>query len=139
MSLVRKLSFLSIQMTYTIEDVRNIRLTQTLLQVLSHYLYFIFKRYFKYKKVYKDLTLYDNGIEIGNSFIPYEYIVSFNDKSILLLADENLKPADSILKLNIKNINVNLMKNIKSNMYYHLKYNPVNLDMLTFKSVKVTL
>ena len=102
MSLVRKLSFLSIQMNYTIEDVRNIRLTRTLLQVLLHYLYFIFKRYTKYKKVYKDITLYDNGIEIENSFIPYEYIVSFSDESIMLLVDKNMKPADSILKLKFK-------------------------------------
>ena len=139
MALVRKLSFLSIQMNYTIEDVKNIRLTRTLIQVLMHYLYFVFKRYIKYKKVYKDLTLYDNGIEIENSFIPYEYIVSFNDESLIVLADENLKPADSLLKLKFKNVNDTLMKTIKNNMYYHLKYNKVNLDMLTYKSVKVSL
>ena len=139
MSLVRKLSFLSIQMNYTIEDVRNIRLTRTLLQVLLHYLYFIFKRYTKYKKVYKDITLYDNGIEIENSFIPYEYIVSFSDESIMLLVDKNMKPADSILKLKFKNVNNTLMKTIKNNMYYHLKYNKVNLDMLAYKSVKITI
>ena len=139
MSLVRKLSFLSIQMNYTIEDVRNIRLTRTLLQVLLHYLYFIFKRYTKYKKVYKDITLYDNGIEIENSFIPYEYIVSFSDESIILLVDKNMKPADSILKLKFKNVNNTLMKTIKNNMYYHLKYNKVNLDMLAYKSVKITI
>ena len=104
-----------------------------------HYLYFVFKRYIKYKKVYKDLTLYDNGIEIENSFIPYEYIVSFNDESLIVLADENLKPADSLLKLKFKNVNDTLMKTIKNNMYYHLKYNKVNLDMLTYKSVKVSL
>ena len=139
MALVRKLSFLSIQMNYTIEDVKNIRLTRTLIQVLMHYLYFVFKRYIKYKKVYKDLTLYDNGIEIENSFIPYEYIVSFNDESLVILADKNLKPADSLLKLKFKNVNDTLMKTIKNNMYYHLKYNKVNLDMLTYKSVKVSL
>ena len=140
MPLVRKLSFLCIQMNYTIEDVKNIRLTRTLLQVLLHYLYFVFKRYLrKYKKVYKNLTLYDNGIEIKNSFIPYEYIVSFNDESIILLADENLKPADSLIKIKLKEENCSLVKIIKNNMYYHLKYNKVNLEMLTYKSVKITL
>jgi hypothetical protein len=138
MTLVRKLSFLSIQMNYTIEDVKNIRLTRTLLQVLLHYLYYIFKRCIKYKKIYNDITLYDNGIEIKNSFIPYEYIVSFSNKSITLLVDENLKPADSVLKLKLEEDNT-LMKTIKNNMYYHLKYNKVNLDMLTYKSVKVSL
>ena len=139
MSLVRRLSFLSIQMNYTIEDVRNIRLTQTLFQVMIHYLYYIFKRYLKYKKVYKDIILYDNGIEIKKSFIPYEYIVSFDNKSMVLLADKNLNPADSLLIFNLPDETDGLMKIIKSNMYYHLKYNEVNLDMLTFKSVKVTL
>lgn len=139
MSLVRRLSFLSIQMNYTIEDVRNIRLTQTLFQVMIHYLYYIFKRYLKYKKIYKDIILYDNGIEIKKSFIPYEYIVSFDNKSMVLLADKNLNPADSLLIFNLPDETDGLMKIIKSNMYYHLKYNEVNLDMLTFKSVKVTL
>jgi len=140
MPLVRKLSFLCIQMNYTIEDVKNIRLTRTLLQVLLHYLYFVFKRYLgKYKKVYKNLTLYDDGIEIKNSFIPYEYIVSFNDESIILLADKNLKPADSLIKFKLKEENCSLVKIIKNNMYYHLKYNKVNLEMLTYKSVKITL
>ena len=126
-------------MNYTIEDVRNIRLTQTLFQVMIHYLYYIFKRYLKYKKVYKDIILYDNGIEIKKSFIPYEYIVSFDNKSMVLLADKNLNPADSLLIFNLPDETDGLMKIIKSNMYYHLKYNEVNLDMLTFKSVKVTL
>lgn len=139
MSLIRKLSFLSIQMNYTIEDVRNVRLTRTLFQVMIHYLYYIFKRYLKYKKIYKDIILYDNGIEIKNSFIPYEYIVSFNHESIVLLADENLKPADYLLKLNLPQETNELIKTIKSNMYYHLKYNEVNLDMLNFKSIKVTI
>ena len=139
MSLVRRLSFLSIQMNYTIEDVRNIRLTQTLFQVMIHYLYYIFKRYLKYKKVYKDIILYDNGIEIKKSFIPYEYIVSFDNKSMVLLADKNLNPADSLLIFNLPDETDGLMKIIKSNMYYHLKYNEVNLDMLNFKSIKVTL
>ena len=140
MTLVRKLSFLSIQMNYTIEDIRKIKLTRTIFQVLIHYLYYIFKRYFiKYKKVYKDIILYDNGIEIKKSFIPYEYIVSFDNKSMVLLADKNLNPADSLLIFNLPDETDGLMKIIKSNMYYHLKYNEVNLDMLTFKSVKVTL
>jgi hypothetical protein len=127
-------------MNYTIEDVRNIRLTQTLIQVMTHYLYYIFKRYFiKYKKVYKDIILYDDGIEIKNSFIPYEYIVSFDNKSMVLLVDKNLNPSDSLLVFNLPDETDGLMKIIKNNMYYHLKYNKVNLDMLTFKSVNVLL
>ena len=140
MTLVRKLSFLTIQMNYTIEDVRKIKLTRTIFQVFIHYLYFIFyKKYFFYKKVFKEMTLYDCGIEIKNSFIPYEYIVSFNDESIILLADKNLKPADSLIKFKLKEENCSLVKIIKNNMYYHLKYNNVNLEMLTYKSVKITL
>ena len=141
MTLVRKLSFLTIQMNYTIEDVRKIKLTRTIFQVLIHYLYYIFyKKYFFYKKVFKEMTLYDCGIEIKNSFIPYEYIVSFDIDSIIILAKyENKKfiPFDSLSKICIQDGSENLIKTLKNNMYYHLRYNEVNLEILQFKSVEI--
>jgi hypothetical protein len=79
-------------------------------------------------------------MQIKKSFVPYEYIVFFNNKSILLLAkeeDENIVPADSLLKVEFsENINSNIIKN---NLYYHLKYNNVNMDVLKFKCVKSKL
>ena len=143
MTLIRKLSFLTIQMNYTIEDVRNVKLTRTIFQVLIHYLYFIFyKKYFFYKKVFKEMTLYESGIEIKNSFIPYEYIVSFDIDSIIILAKyENKKfiPFDSLSTIYIHDGSKNLIKTLKNNMYYHLRYNDVNLEMLQFKSVKIII
>lgn len=143
MSLVRKLSFLSIQMNYTIEDVRTVKLTRTIFQVFFHYIYFmIIKRYFLYRKVFKDLTLYDDGIVIKNSFIPYEYVVSSNIKHIIILAkqvDQILIPFDSLLVIDLTDMNDNVLNIMRNNIYYHLKYNMINLEILNYKSIKISV
>jgi hypothetical protein len=133
-------------MNYTLDDIKSIKLTQTHLEFIIHYIYFTIIRYFiRYKKIYDNVILYDNGIEIDKSFIPYEYIVSIRHMSdhtnLVILAkkeeDGTLVPYDSILTINLKN--KYLANKIKSNLYYHLKYNDVNLDILTFNSIKVSI
>jgi len=129
-------------MNYTLDDVKNIKLSQTHLEFIIHYIYFTIIRYFiKYKKIYDNVILYDNGMQIDKSFIPYEYIVSINDTKLVLLAkleeDGTIVPCDSISSITLKN--KYLPKKIKSNLYYHLKYNDVNLDILTFKSIRVSI
>lgn len=152
MSLARKLSYLCIQMNYTMEDLKNIRLTQTFMEFILHYLYFVFLKYlYYYKKIYtidkKEFILFDNGIKIDTSFIPYEYIVNFHDANgyinLVLLAkieEGQLVPFDAIFHLSFKSkCNSSIIKNIKSNLYYHIKYNNVNLDILSYNSVKISL
>jgi hypothetical protein len=138
MKLERKPSFVCVPMGIDSSDVKKIKISRTAFQIILHYLYSIFKKFFHYRKeIFEDFVLYDNGMQIKKSFVPYEYIVFFNNKSILLLAkeeDENIVPADSLLKVEFReNINSNVIKN---NLYYHLKYNNVNMDVLKFKCVK---
>ena len=201
--LARKLSYLCIQMNYTMEDLKNIKLTQTFMEFILHYLYFVFLKYlYFYKKIYtigkREFILLDNGIKIDTSFIPYEYIVNCNDdngyinlvllkylyfykkiytigKREFILLDNGIKidtsfipyeyivncnddngyinlvllakieegqlvPFDAIFHFSFKsNCNSSIIKNIKSNLYYHIKYNHINLDILSYNSVKIYL
>jgi len=139
MKLKRKPSFVCVPMTITDNDIKQIKISRSVFQIIVHYLYSIFKKFFHYRKqIFEDFVLYDNGMQINKSFIPYEYLISFNDNSILLLAkkeNEKIVPADSFLKLEFKkSINPKVIKN---NLYYHLKYNTINLDMLQFKNINV--
>jgi hypothetical protein len=139
--LTRKSSFVVIEMSITPKDVQHIKLTRSFLQVMCHYLYSVFKKFLRYrKKIFEDFILYDNGMEIQDSFIPYEYLISFRNDELLLLAKlekDKIVPDDSILQVKFnRKYNTNILK---SNLYYHLKYNTVRADMLHYKSVKVTL
>ncbi len=50
------------------------------------------------------------------------------------LEGDELVPSDNLLHLTFEEkIDPNV---IQSNLYYHLRYNDVNLDVLKFKSVK---
>jgi hypothetical protein len=137
--LTRKASFVCIPMSVTDSDVKRIKISRSFFQIIFHTLYyFIFRKFIKYRKqIFEDFILYDNGMQINKSFIPYEYLIAFSDKTMLLLAkneDEKIIPSDSFLKLEFKhNINSNAIKN---NLYYHLKYNTIDMDMFQFKSVK---
>ena len=62
-----------VDLEFEMNDVRRVKLQRTPLQVLQHYLYSILKPFLVYeKKVLDDLILYDNGMKIVDSFIPYE-------------------------------------------------------------------
>jgi hypothetical protein len=113
------------------------------MQIFIHYLYFLFKRYIHYTRLLlDDITLYDNGMKIEDSFIPYEYMVNVSENNMVILAkydekDDKLIPADNLMRLDFKKkIDPSIVQN---NLYYHLKYNHVSLDVLDFKSIKVNI
>ena len=137
--LTRKPSFICIPMDITESDIKRIQISRTYFQIILHYLYYIFKKFLNYKKqLLEDFVLYDNGIKIKKSFIPYEYVISCNTTSLLLLAKqvgEDIIPADSIIKIKFYNdIDTNIIKN---NLYYHLKYNNINMEIFKFKTIKI--
>ena len=100
------------------------------------------KNYIKVKDNSIYLKIDENEINI-----PYEYIVEYSYKKNLLVLNifakyENDKIIlnDSFLKiiLVIKNDyfnNINVK--IKKNMYYHLQYNKVNINVLNFEILKI--
>ena len=119
-------------------DIKKVKVPRTLIQVILHYLYHLCKRYLRYQKqLLEDITLFDDGMKIIDSFIPYEYLVSVSDEDMILLAkveDEKLVPCDNLIRLNFKKrIDSNIILN---NLYYHLKYNKISLDVMGFKSIK---
>ena len=85
-----------------------------------------------------DFTLFDNGMKIGDSFIPYEYMVTVTTDDMIILAkkeEETLVPGDNLMKITFsKPIDPTVVQN---NLYYHLKYNDISLDILNFKSVSM--
>ncbi len=130
-------------MTFVPSDIKRIKLSRTLMQIFIHYLYFLFKRYIHYTRLLlDDITLYDNGMKIEDSFIPYEYMVNVSENNMVILAkydekDDKLIPADNLMRLDFKKkIDPSIVQN---NLYYHLKYNHVSLDVLDFKSIKVNI
>jgi len=148
-----------VDLEFEMSDIRQLKLERSVWQIFVHYVYSIVKPFFKYQKeISDDFVLYDNGMKIVDSFIPYEcefrcevtnesrsltvhhrrYLVKVSDKDMVLLAKlegDRLVPADSLIKLSFdKKIDP---RDITNNMYYHLKYNDVSLDVLKFKSVKV--
>jgi hypothetical protein len=128
-------------MELTIEDVKKVKITRTFFQVVIHYFYSLVRRFIKYqKRIFNDFILYDNGMEISNSFIPYEYIVSFTNQELIILAkleDDKIIPDDSFLQIQFKHkFNPHILKN---HMYYHLKYNTVDDTILKYKSIKFSL
>jgi len=94
------------------------------------------------------LKIYDNGVSINNNevsiHIPYEYIISLNTEhnrclfKIIpsfknkLVSNNTLlnthEPLTIFLKTENNNFD-NLTKDIKKNMFYHLKYNKIDLNV----------
>lgn len=94
------------------------------------------------------LTVYDNGVNIKNNdvniHIPYEYIISLNTdhtrcvfkiipsfKNKLVSNNTILnthEPLTIYLQTNNNNFH-NLTKNVRTNMFYHLKYNKIDLNV----------
>jgi hypothetical protein len=112
------------------------------------------KKYF-YNNIYNHLIILDNGIRINYNFIPYENIIIYmeeNDKIVMDIfaklnpdkREDNCKlhDYDKILKLELcsdvceitiscKSV-LNILLDIKRNMYYHIKYNKINQDVIGY-------
>jgi len=97
------------------------------------------------KEIYKiinDLILYDNGMILNNLFIPYENIIQFgytDDTVYLDLFAKINKMEDNFtfsLGHNIVSICIKtkfsskICKHIKHNLYYHIKYNKIDFDII---------
>lgn len=133
--------FVIVEMGLEQSDVKQIQLTRSLFQVLRHYVYSLLRTFFRYQKdLFEDFTLYDNGMKIADSFIPYEYLVAVSNEEMVLLArreNEKLVPSDSMICIKFsKRIDPMIIKN---NLYYHLKYNDVSPEILQYKSVKLNI
>ena len=74
--------------------------------MLVHFLYSLFRRFVHYQKeILDNLVLLDNGMLIGDSFIPYEYLVTVTTDNMILLAREHkgkLTPADNLVKVRLR-------------------------------------
>ena len=99
---------------------------------------------FYYKKQIK-IYLYDNGIILDNSFIPYEYIISFrtiDNSTVKLKIFANLTNINSKLQFELTNGIVDILllcdkglkicNLLKKNMFYHIKYNKINEDVIYY-------
>ena len=112
------------------------------------------KNYF-YNNIYNNLIILDNGIKINYNFVPYENIIIFMEENDKLVMDifAKLKPDnrednrkrhnyDKLLKLELSsdlckitiscNNVLNILFDIKRNMYYHIKYNKINKDVIGY-------
>lgn len=100
-------------------------------------------RYFK--NVF--LRINDSTLFIGNSEIPYEYIILFNskeeyiyielfgsvkfvDKKIKIIPDD--KKISLIVRFPTKDISRKVCEAIKRNMYYHIKHNKINEQVIEY-------
>jgi hypothetical protein len=119
-------------------DIKRMKLKRSLFQVVCHYVYYLLRRFIKYRRtLFESFVLYDNGMKIRDSFVPYEYIVSASCEDMVLLAKEEedkIIPCDNLIQIKFKKkIDPRI---VQSNLYYHLKYNEISLDVLKFKSIK---
>ena len=88
------------------------------------------------------IILYEKGIIIQDTFIPYENIISFgevmNFKFCCLELFAEIKESKIILNENVIKLIIQLDNPtflcdiIKKNMYYHIKYNKINEETITF-------
>lgn len=134
----RSPSFTCIEMPFDDVDVKQLKLDRSLFQVILHYLYHLCRKYIGYqRKLLDDITLFDNGMKILDSFIPYEYLVTVSDNQMVLLAKiegDKIVPCDNLIQLTFKQkIDPKVIQN---NLYYHLKYNTISLDVMTFKTLR---
>jgi len=98
--------FVVVNIGLDMNDVKHIPLERTPFQVLVHFLYSLFRRFVHYQKeILDNLVLLDNGMLIGDSFIPYEYLVTVTTDNMILLAREHkgkLTPADNLVKVRLR-------------------------------------
>ena len=84
-----------------------------------------------------DFYILENGVSMGQRFIPFENIFKYGIKSNkivylkTLIEKEKKKFVSMDIILKTKNPCL-LIKNIKNYMYYHIKYNKINEDILYY-------
>ncbi len=87
------------------------------------------------------IIVQEKGIKLYNNFIPYENITVFSYKAgivnlnILGTIDKNLKITlgTDVLKVSLNCLNgEKLVKLIKKNMYYHIRYNKINTEVISY-------
>ena len=94
------------------------------------------------------IKITDCGIHVHTFFIPYEYIIRYNNKwnddviymevfASIVKNDDNtiqLETKKEVLKLYMKFDNniPSIVKNIKKNMYYHIKYNKIDESVIDY-------
>ena len=101
----------------------------------------------KHKNGENKLIVKDNGIKLYDYFVPYECILKFgyvaqkNNLGLIVMdmfgnvdsGDKTITVSTGtdkiVLSFKIKN-GINIIDIIRSNMYYHLKYNKVNRSLL---------
>jgi len=138
-SLIQIGMFVIVEIGFDQMDIKQMKLSRTFFQIVSHYIYYMLRKFIRYRKqLFESFTLYDNGMKIQDSFIPYEYLVTVSDSDMVLLAkkdeEDKLIPCDSLVHIKFsKKINPLIVKN---NLYYHLKYNDISLEVLKYKSFR---
>jgi len=126
------------------------KVEQTLIQRFFHFIYHFFNlsyqqsyNYYlkndKHSRLFK-LTIHDSGINILDTFVNYEYIISITNHhntytlSILGKLENNL----IILGNNILRLSIcipepkNFMESFKSNMNYHLNYHQISQGAMDY-------
>jgi len=93
------------------------------------------------------LKITDCGIHVHTFFIPYEYIIKFNkfdDDIYMEVFASIIKNNDNTVQLEIKkevlkiymkfdkSFISDILKNIKKNMYYHIKYNKIDVSVIDY-------
>jgi len=145
----------------------KLKIQQSLFTRILNFLYYLVKTfsYYEYKKVItlkevlfiyknkkytsediKNIVLYDDGLFLTGikQYIPYEYIVSLNQHNNITsmtvlgkVENDLLNICDDRFKI-FFNTNVYSLSNIIiNNIYYHMEYNRINKEVLSFKSVKI--
>jgi hypothetical protein len=117
--------FTVVELDIEMADIKRIKLERSAFQVFIHYVYSLLRPFIRYqKKLLDDFVLYDNGMKIGDAFIPYEYMVTVTTDDMVILAkkeddDAPLVPGDNLMKITFsKPIDPMVVQN---NLYYHLK------------------
>jgi len=145
--------------------LKNLKLNQTFWEVLKNYFYYIFSLFYLFYRNYtvskfyfhtpsdsylskgKNISILDRGIllEDFKTLIPYENVMrvqKYNDNVYALfclakIEDDTIVLGDSIIVIELHiNEKYDFVNDVVKNMYYHLKYNKINIDILKYSSVK---
>jgi len=89
----------------------------------------------------KKILITSTGIDLIKFHIPYENILIFGkeNNNIVMnifakINESNLEPSSNICKItiNFEKLNDSIMNDIKKNMYYHIKYNKINQNVIDY-------
>ena len=85
------------------------------------------------EKPFGTLVVLDHGVKLCNAFVPYESLISVGYQDDTMFVNFFLHETDVPKKHHVKfqvNNPSHVMKNIKDNMYYHLKYNKPDKELI---------